>query len=126
MNDAASLHLKLDRITAKQDEQDRKLDAIDQSLAALTAGMTGLVPLLGTHREMLQQVLDELTKESPSGSDLHNLLARIEATLGNLSGAIHSINGLLRDLPAACESATIDGVRLATGGGVDIRTNGHG
>ena len=90
------------------------------------AAVQGLVPLLGTLREMLQLVLEAAGDESAGSGEFAELIRRVEAQIGRQNDTLEVIRTMLLRLPGEVESATIDGVLLASGEGVPPRSRADG
>ena len=116
----ADLHLKLDRILARLDDQDRVMADHELALSILVQGVQKLVPLLGTQREMLQRVLEAASDDTGDGSEMAKLIGRIETALTQQTADLSQIRVTLQRLPGQVEAAAIDGVRMAVGEGVDL------
>lgn len=98
MNEADSA--KLDALLAGQERAEKRLDGIESAIRAVASGMLAIGSRLDTHGEMLAQILDAATAESPEGTSLHDalegiaadlkvqteILAGIAATLGRMPG----------------------------------------
>lgn len=114
----ADLHLKLDRILAGQEAQ--ATAELELVLSMLVQGVQGLVPLLGTQREMLQRLLEAASDDTGDDGELTKLIQRIEAALIQQTANLSQIRVTLQRLPGQVEAAAIDGVRMAVGEGVDL------
>ena len=122
----ADLHLKLDRILANQEAQSRQMADMAEASAVIVQAVQGLVPLLGTLREMLRILLDAASDESAGGNELAELIRRVEAQLKGQNETLEMIRAMLLRLPGEVKSATIDGVLLASGEGVPPRPRADG
>ncbi len=116
----ADLHLKLDRILARQDDQERAMAEHELVLSILVQGVRELVPLLGTQREMLQRVLEAASDETGDSGEMAKLIQRIEAAMTQQTADLSQIRVTLQRLPGQVEAAAIDGVRMAVGEGMDL------
>jgi hypothetical protein len=114
VNDAADLlSRKLDAVLAGQAEAAVRLDGIEEALGSVVAAVSALVPLLGTHREMLQRILEAAAAEDAGGSELAKALRHVEAALDALATAQVRTTQALAGLPDAVEDAAARGARLA-------------
>jgi len=116
----ADLHLKLDRILARQDDQEQAMAEHELVLSILVQGVRELVPLLGTQREMLQRVLEAASSETGDDGEMAKLIQRIEAAMTQQTADLSQIRVTLQRLPGQVEAAAIDGVRMAVGEGMDL------
>ncbi len=116
----ADLYLKLDRILARQDDQERAMTEHELVLSILVQGVRELVPLLGTQREMLQRVLEAASSETGDDGEMAKLIQRIEAAMTQQTADLSQIRVTLQRLPGQVEAAAIDGVRMAVGEGMDM------
>ncbi len=116
----ADLHLKLDRILARQDDQERAIAEHELVLSILVQGVRELVPLFATQREMLQRLLEAAGDETGDDGEMTKLIQRIEAALTQQTADMSQIRVTLQRLPGQVEAAAIDGVRMAVGEGVDL------
>jgi len=116
----ADLHLKLDRILARQDDQERGMAEHELVLSILVQSVRELVPLLGTQREMLQRVLEAASSETGDDGEMAKLIQRIEAAMTQQTADLSQIRVTLQRLPGQVEAAAIDGVRMAVGEGMDL------
>jgi hypothetical protein len=114
MNDLADLlSRKLDAVLAGQAAAAVRLDGIEEALRSVVATIAGLVPILGTHREMLQRILEAAAAEDAGGSELAEALRQVEAALGAMLDAQARMTQALAGLPDAVEDAAARGARLA-------------
>lgn len=116
----ADLHLKLDRILARQDEQIDKTADLETSITALVGGLSVLSDGLNTQTELLERVIEAISAETPD-SDLRDLLASIQASLKQIAEDGTRMVTVINTLPRAMSDAAIDGVRLALGEAVDVK-----
>lgn len=115
MSDAADLlSRKLDAMLAGQAEAAARLDGIEEALRSVVASVAGLVPILGTHREMLQRILEAAAADG-DGSELSEALRHVEAALDALVDAQARTTQALSGLPATVEDAAARGARRALG-----------
>src|SRR4051812_45918449 len=113
MTDATKVSRKLDALLAGQAAAAGRLDELDEALRDVVVAVAKLVPILGTHREMLQRILNAAAGESASGSELAEALRHIEAVIGTMTEVQARTNRALVGLPDAIEDATARGVQLA-------------
>jgi len=116
----ADLHLKLDRILARQDDHEQAMAEHELVLSILVQGVRELVPLLGTQREMLQRLLAAASDETGGDGEMAKLIQRIETALTQQTADLSQIRVTLQRLPGQVEAAAIDGVRMAVGEGMDL------
>lgn len=116
------LHLKLDRILARQEEQARRIEDQEDAIRALVESLKDQRVVLDAQTEMLRILLDAAGDEGSGGGELAAVIAQVKAQLGEMGGAVHQVRKALRELPGQVEAATIAGVRLAIGDGVDVPT----
>ena len=116
----ADLHLKLDRILARQDDQEKAAAEHELVLSMLVQGVRELVPLLGTQREMLQRVLEAASDGPADDGEMAKLIKHIETALTQQTADLSQIRVTLQRLPGQVEAAAIDGVRMAVGEGADL------
>ncbi|WP_426960333.1 hypothetical protein [Muricoccus radiodurans] len=90
------LHAKLDRILAGQAAQAKATAELETAVGALVQGVSGLVPLLGTQTEMLEQILRAATREPPGDMDLTRLLTGLLAALERIEAAVAALPAELR------------------------------
>jgi phage I-like protein len=110
---ADALSRKLDALLAGQAEAAARLDGIEDALRSVVAGVAGLVPILGTHREMLQRILEAAAAEDAGGSELAEALRHVEAALNAMTDAQARTTQALSGLPEAVEDAAARGARRA-------------
>lgn len=113
------LSRKLDAVLAGQAEAAARLDGLEDALRSVVATVGALVPILGTHREMLARILEAATAEH-DGSELAEALRHVEAALGAMADAQARTAQALTGLPEAVEDAAARGARraaLANGAG---------
>ena len=113
----ADLHLKLDRILARQDDQDRAILALEEASRALTGGLSALADGLDVQNELLKRVVQAISAEQ-ADSGFAALLVSIQASLAQVVADGEHIVTVLETLPRAMSDAVLDGVRLAMGDGV--------
>ena len=115
MSDAADLLArKLDALIAGQTAAAARLEGVEEALRSVVASVAGLLPLLGTHREMLQRILEAAAADA-DGSELSEALRQVEAALDALADAQARATQALSGLPAAVEDAAARGARRALG-----------
>jgi ABC-type transporter Mla subunit MlaD len=114
MNEAQDLlSRKLDALLTGQAEAATRLDQIEDALRSVVATVAGLVPILGTHREMLQRILEAAAAEDAGGSELAEALRQVEAALSAMTDAQARTTQALSGLPEAVEEAAARGARQA-------------
>jgi len=116
----ADLHLKLDRILARQDEQIDKTADLEASITALVGGLSALSDGLNVQTELLERVIEAISAETPD-SGLRDVLASIQASLKQIAEDGTRMVTVINTLPRAMSDAAIDGVRLALGEAVDVK-----
>ena len=113
MADDSLLHLKLDRVLARLDDQGRRQDEFEEVQRTLAEGLRGLLPLFAQQREMLTLILNAAAEEPAEGSELTEALSKIGAALTEQGSHLGKIVQVLQSLPDVVESAATDGIRLA-------------
>ena len=108
----SDLHLKLDRILAILSVQQQALSDHDQSIMTLTAAMHSLSDDQATMRELLERLAEAMSQEQ-DGSEMRDLITRIEAHMAQMVANGSKIAEAFNALPQAMADATTDGVRLA-------------
>lgn len=96
MTDA--IHLKLDKILARQEDHATQLHDLNLGQAALVAGLEHMSSDLLTQRELLLRLEEALTAEDES-TDFAELLSRIEQTLTTLVAGNVEMIAALGELP---------------------------
>jgi len=102
------LHAKLDRLLAGQADHARAIADLEAGINAVVQGVSGLMPLLSTHTEMLGLLLQAATREPLGDSDLGELLTKLMATMERVERAI-------TDLPHAVQWASQPAASDSTG-----------
>lgn len=101
------LHAKMDRLLAGQAAQAQATAELETSLAALVQGISGLVPLLGTHTELLQLIHQAATREAPGDGDLAELLAKLVVAMERVEMAVihlpETVRQAVRSAPPGAE-----------------------
>lgn len=90
---------KLDRILAGQEAAAGRLAAIEDTQRTLVRALLGVSTTLGTHTEMLAQLLEAATEEAPEDSPLHVALEKIAAGVATQTELLAEIEVSLRRLP---------------------------
>ena len=122
----SSLHLKLDRVLARLEDQGKRQDGFEDVLRILTEGLRGLTPLFAQQREMLALILNAATQEPAEGSELTEALSKIGAALNEQGDHLGKIVQVLQSLPDVVESAATDGIRLAMAEAEPAEPHGNG
>lgn len=113
MSEASDLlSRKLDALLAGQAEAAARLEGIEDALRSVVATVAGLLPILGTHRELLQRILLAATEDA-GGSELAEALRHVEAALNAMTDAQARTTQALSGLPEAVEDAAARGARRA-------------
>jgi chromosome segregation ATPase len=115
----SALHLKLDRILARQDQVLSRMTEQDETTAILTAAMTTLNDSIGTQTEVINRLAEALSEESGS-SDLHAALTSIATSLKQIKEDGARMHVMLGRLAPAVAQAAQDAVFMAMGDGADI------
>ena len=115
----ADLHLKLDRILSRQDEQMDATANLEQSITALVGGLSALSDGLDVQTELLERVIAAISAETPDGG-LRDVLVSIQASLAQIVADGTRMVTVMNTLPRAMSDAAIDGVRLAMGDAVPV------
>jgi hypothetical protein len=118
MSDAA-LHLKLDRILARQEQILNRIIEQDETTAILTASIATLNDSIGTQTEVINRLAEALSEEQDS-SDLHEALKSIAVSLKQIKEDGVNMHVMLGRLAPAVAQAAQDAVFMAMGDGVDI------
>lgn len=91
---------KLDRILANQEAMAARLEAIEDTQRTTIRTQLLVSTTLGTHTEMLTQLLGAATEEAPEGSPLHDVLQEIAKGIDAQTELLATIDVSLRRLPA--------------------------
>ncbi len=113
MSDHSLLHLKLDRVLARLEDQGKRQDEFEEVQRILAEGLRGLLPLFAQQREMLGLILNAATEEPAEGGELTDALSKIAAALNDQGAHLGKIVQTLQLLPDVVESAASDGIRQA-------------
>jgi hypothetical protein len=102
----SDLHTKLDRLLAGQVDQAKAIANLETGIDAVVQGVSGLVPLLGTHTEMLGLLLQTAAKEAPGDTNLGELLTKLLTTMERVETAIIRLPRMVQQAvhPAASDS----------------------
>jgi hypothetical protein len=92
-----------------------RLDDLRTSVDALVRGLAMMNETLGTHSEMLAEILQAATAELEEESPLANTLEKIFSTLKTQTDVLVQIGGMLDKLGPTVEMAVIHGVHRAVG-----------
>ena len=92
----------------------QRLDDIQTSIETLTRGLTLLAETMGTHSEMLADILEACSAD-PGESPLVPLLEQIADSIERQSEALGSVSTSLDNLGPTIEQAVIRGVHRASG-----------
>ena len=122
----SSLHLKLDRVLARLEDQTKRQDEFEGVLRILTEGLRGWTPLFAQQREILALILNAATQEPAEGSELTEALSKIGAALNEQGDHLGKIVQVLQSLPDVVESAATDGIRLAMAEAEPAEPTGNG
>jgi chromosome segregation ATPase len=114
-----ALHLKLDRILARQDQVLSRMTEQDETIAILTAAITTLNDSIGTQTEVINRLAEALSEESGS-SDLHAALKSIASSLKQIKEDGARMHVMLGRLAPSVAQAAQDAVFMAMGDGADI------
>ncbi len=77
----ADLHLKLDRILARQDDHAAAVAGLEEVLSMVLQGVHQLVPLLNAQTEMLRKIMEAAAGEEASDGEMAKLIRHIAAAL---------------------------------------------
>ncbi len=121
------LHLKLDRVLARLEDQGKRQDGFEDVLRILAEGLRGLTPLFAQQREMLVLILNAATNDPAEGSELTDMIGSIAKSLNQQAENLNEIMRALQSLPDIVESAATDGIRLAMAEAEpdELHDNGH-
>ena len=97
------------------DENSARLDQLQTSVDALVRGLAMMNETLGTHSEMLAEILEAATQEAEDESPLAKTLEKIFTTLKTQTDVLVQIGGMLDKLGPTVETAVIRGVHRAVG-----------
>jgi hypothetical protein len=92
-----------------------RLDAMQTSIEALVQGVTLMNETLGTHSDMLAEILEAAVVEPEKESPLAKTLERIFTTLKTQTDVLVQIGGMLDKMGPTVEMAVIRGVHRAVG-----------
>jgi DNA-binding transcriptional regulator GbsR (MarR family) len=115
----STLHLKLDRILAGQDQILSRITEQDETTAILTATLATLNDSIGTQTEVINRLAEALSEEAGS-SDLHEAIKSIATSLKQIKEDGANMHVMLGRLAPAVAQAAQDAVFMAMGDGVDI------
>jgi hypothetical protein len=91
-----------------------RLDSMQESIDTLARGLTMLAETLGTHSEMMSQILEACSAD-PGESPVADLLEQIAAAINQQNEALVTIGETLEHIGPSIEVAVIRGVHRAVG-----------
>lgn len=115
----STLHLKLDRILAGQEQILRRITDQDETIATLNAVLATLIETVGTQTEVINR-LSEAMSEEAGGGDLQELIKSIAVSLKQIKEDGSGLQVMLGRLAPTIAQAAQDAVFMAMGGGADI------
>jgi hypothetical protein len=90
---------KLDRLLAGQEQAEKRIEGIESALRSVVSGMLAIGSRLDTHGQMLGEILDAATAESPEGKSLHDALEAIASDLKTQTEILADIAATLGRMP---------------------------
>ena len=118
-SDFSLLHLKLDRILAGQEQIAARQADTDAALEALIAGLTNLAQTMDVQRELLVKLAEAMSQED-AGTELHELIEGMTASLRQIQADGQAMQEALGRLPDVVSKAAQEGATLAMGGAIDV------
>lgn len=115
----STIHLKLDRILAGQEQILRRIADQDETIATLNAVLATLTDAVGTQTEVINRLSDAMSEEL-DGGDTRELLKSIAASLKQIKEDGSETRVMLGRLAPTIAQAAQDAVFMAMGDGVDI------
>ena len=115
----STLHLKLDRILAGQEQILRRITDQDETIAILNAVLATLKDAVSTQTEVINR-LSEAMSEEAGGGDLQELIKSIAVSLKQIKEDGSGLQVMLGRLAPTIAQAAQDAVFMAMGGGADI------
>lgn len=112
----AAISLGMDKDRAERAALTDRIGSLELVLAAILQALTKQqIPLLETHTEMLQKLLEAATDEK-GGGELAEALKALGLRVGELVDQDHQLTAAVMAFPQLVQ----DSVILATGGGIEI------
>lgn len=119
MNDHLAEILR--EVKSHREEARRSAADLADAMQAMVQGQLQLLLLLRTHGEMLKLLLEAAGEgEQDPDSELAKLLRSMVENLTALTTQTEQVVAAINLLPAHVQTATIEGVQLAMGSGVDL------
>lgn len=121
MSDAASLHLKLDRVLAEMAGVSGRLDEHNEAIERLTAGLELLRQGQDDVRTAVETLAEAADQDGADGGELAASLLRMGNRLDQMVADSTRMVTVINGLPRAMSDAAMDAVRLALGEAIDPR-----
>jgi predicted nucleic acid-binding Zn-ribbon protein len=121
-----AVSLKLDKVLAEQGDTRAEVRELREAQAALTAGLVQLGNQVDTLNGSIVALDEAVNAEDPEGQErakqLAGALRRIGETMKQLSEETARVVTVMNGLPRAVSDAALDGVRLALGDALDVKS----